>query len=560
MSVFGLTTDKLIPVDLPQVCAPRGALLSRLDEACDGRYAYIGAPAGCGKTVTALLWLQKTGRKTIWLGLDGYDNTPAAFYRFFCTALFSAVSQDERLIALVRDPAFGASPVEYTIEVLSRMVFDEREYALVFDDFHLIDDEEIIKSLLYVLNRLPLSVTVLFLSRAALPQVFFPLCESGKISLVGAEELAFDADEIRRYFASLGRFVTGEEAAQAFCETEGWAIAVNALAISQSPASGEDQKRNPLEKYIRTQIWDKLDGRLRRFMLETCAVDKLSAGLCEQMTQDPESREILDMLSCRNMFLSRQDGEYRYHQLFLDFLRREAETADPAGRHTLYRRAAGYYSCAGDHFNALRFSLKGEDDQGVADAMFKFLKNAALTNSEVAKIRFITALPADVLRRQPFLYIVCAWYALLFGNAKSLYYYLDRLYERIVDIMKMYTPFLEGMMLLFTVDPRHSFAVQMQRLYACGAFVPENENVPKSINHNQPYFHRTYRDYSHYALDMKASFDEFRQTFSGLLGPDYPVISKGIKAGILYEKNLLREALALLRPDPATTSSELVFL
>ncbi len=103
MNVFGLTTDKLIPVDLPQVCAPRGALLSRLDEACDGRYAYIGAPAGCGKTVTALLWLQKTGRKTIWLGLDGYDNTPTAFYSFFCTALFSAVSQDERLIALVRD-------------------------------------------------------------------------------------------------------------------------------------------------------------------------------------------------------------------------------------------------------------------------------------------------------------------------------------------------------------------------------------------------------------------------------------------------------------------------
>jgi LuxR family maltose regulon positive regulatory protein len=318
------------------------------------------------------------------------------------------------------------------------MVFDEREYALVFDDFHLIDDEEIVKSLLYVLTRLPLSVTVLFLSRAALPQAFLPLHESGKIALVGAEELAFDADEIRRYFASLGRFVTGEDAARAFCETEGWAIAVNALAISQGPLFGEDQKRNPLEKYIRTQIWDKLDGRLRRFMLETCAVDKLSAGLCEQMTQNPESREILDMLSCRNMFLSRQDGEYRYHQLFLDFLRREAETADPAGRHTLYRRAAGYYSCAGDHFNALRFSLKGEDatGRGRRDVQ-NFEKRRADEFRGGKNPLYHRASRRCAAQAAVLLYRPAHGTAFCSATPKACIIISDRLYERIVDIMKM---------------------------------------------------------------------------------------------------------------------------
>lgn len=436
MSPQGWKTDKLIPVELPEICAPRLELLGRFDNASVKQYIYISAPAGSGKTVSTRLWIQKSGLTPIWLGLDVYDNTPAAFYRFFCSALFSVIPQDESLTKIVKDSAFSVSPVEYTIEVLSRLSIDERRYALVLDDFHLITNEEILKSLLYVVKRLPLSVTVLILSRNELPPVFATLEESGRVAFIRASELAFNSDEIRRHFASHGRFITAEEAEEIFSLTEGWAIAVNALVISGNITNKEKLKDNPLEKYIKTQIWDKLDDDLRYFMMQTSIADEFTVELCERITENPQSSQILKMLCGSNLFISRQDGGYRYHHLFLDFLRVEASKDPAIKQKSLYQKAAEFYLDQRDYFNALRFFLKSGDSKGIAAAFYNFLEYNYQSSSEISKIYFLNELPAEVLEENPFLYISCAFCSFLFGDVNSMYYYFDRIYERIHDIEK----------------------------------------------------------------------------------------------------------------------------
>jgi len=197
MKAQNFQTDKLVPIKLPEICAPRSELLKRFDKASGKRIIYVKAPGGCGKTVSTLLWMQKSGYTPIWLGLDEYDNTPSAFYRFFCSALFSAIPQKESLSAIIMEPSFNDSPVEYTIDILSRFSFDDGRYALVLDDFYFITNEEILKSMIYILKRLPLSFTVIMLSRNELPRFFAPLNESGKIAFITASELAFKNDEIR---------------------------------------------------------------------------------------------------------------------------------------------------------------------------------------------------------------------------------------------------------------------------------------------------------------------------------------------------------------------------
>ncbi len=166
MSAHYLQTDKLIPIRLPEICAPRAELLKCFDRAAGKRYIYVNAPGGFGKTVSTLLWIQKSGYVPIWLSLDKYDNTPSTFFRFLCTALFSAMPQKESLTGIILEPSFNDSPVEYTIDILSRFSFDARKYALVLDDFYFITNEEILKSMIYILSRLPISITVIFLSRS----------------------------------------------------------------------------------------------------------------------------------------------------------------------------------------------------------------------------------------------------------------------------------------------------------------------------------------------------------------------------------------------------------
>jgi len=117
--------------------------------------------------------------------------------------------------------------------------------------------------------------------------------------------------------------------------------------------------------------------------------------------------------------------------------------------------------------------------------------------------------------------------------------------------------------MVFAVDPRYSFMEQMARFQTDIGLKAKNLNIPKtlrSLGHNLPYFHRTYRDFSHYALNMEEHFAEFRHMFFAVLGNDYEIIASGLKSGLLYEKNLLKEAAALVKPNPETNSAELVFL
>lgn len=560
MSPRSLQTDKLIPVNLPEICAPRPELLGRFDRASVKRCIYINAPAGCGKTVSTRLWVQKSGCKPIWLGLDTYDNTPVAFYRLFCMALFSVIPQEEELSRLVKEPAFSVSPVEYTIEILSRFSFDDNRYALVLDDFQCITNEEILKSLIFVTKRIPLCVTVLILSRSGLPRLLSPLEENGKIAFIGASELAFNSFEIRRYFASYGRFITAEEADNAFSLTEGWAMAVGALVLSGNITAEENITNNPLGEYIKGQIWYKLEKALRHFMILTSFVDEFSAELCLQITDNPKSLQILEMLCSVNMFISRLNDKYRYHHLFLEFLREEAAKEAAIDQKALYQKAAGYYLKEGEHFNALRYFLKAGNSRGIATALHCFFSHNAKANSEMSKIYFINKLPSGILEENPFLYVSCAWCAFLFSDAKSMYHYLDRLYERIRDIYGEYKEFLGSVILLFAIDPRYSFIQQVAKFKAGIPFKAGNPDIPKSLAHNMPYFHRTYRDYSHYALDTEVHLNEFRHTVHALLGDDYPVIESRIRAGLFYEKNLLKEAVAALEPGLQASSPELLFL
>lgn len=560
MSTHPLQTDKMVPIRLPEICAPRLDLLKRFDRAADKRCIYVSAPGGFGKTVSALLWIQKSGLVPVWLGLDKYDNTPSTFFRFLCNALFSVMPQNENLTKIILEPSFNDSPVEYTIDILSRFSFDNRKYALVLDDFYFITNEEILKSMIYILNRLPLSITVVFLSRNDLPRHFAPLDEKGKIAFIGVTELSFSSEEIRWYFSAYGRPITKEEAEGVLKLTGGWAIAVSALALSGKITADHKIAGELLYDYIKTQIWSKFDQQLRLFLMKTSIVDEFTLKLCERLTQMPDARNLLHSLCSHNVFISQHNDRYRYHHMFLDFLRAEAEKETTEGFNELYQTAAAYYFEEGMYFDALRYYVKTDNREGTATALYHFWNGTGKSASELSRISFINELPESYLEQNPYLYIGCAWYALFFGNVSNFFHYLDKLYARIADIFSEYKLFVGNMLFLFTIDPRYTFLQQMSRLPASGAVSVDEGSVPRSQCQYFPTFHRTHRDYSNYAIDTEKHFDEFRLVFFKMLGNHYPVIESGVRAGLLYEKNRLKESLSLVCSDPDTDSDELIFL
>ena len=165
-----ILSDKFAPAALPDVCAPRLRVVDAIERAVrTRRFVYLGAPAGSGKTVSALRWLKKAKRACVWIGLDRYDDVPSVFYKQLALGLYSVQPGNDGLRVVIEEPGFSLSPVEHLVRLLAEMTPLERRYVLVLDDVHLVENREIRKSLPAVLKRLPRAFSVLLLSRAELP-------------------------------------------------------------------------------------------------------------------------------------------------------------------------------------------------------------------------------------------------------------------------------------------------------------------------------------------------------------------------------------------------------
>lgn len=234
MAEINYINDKFIPTPLPEICAPHKALLDLYDKAAQKRFAVVCAPAGYGKTVSTLLWMRGTGRKPIWIGLDEYDNAPFVFYRLFCTGIMSSQPDNEKMEAVLTSNAFYSSPVDLTINLLMEFAPGDAHYTLILDDFHTITNQKILKSLPFILKRMPYSFDILILSRNKLPMELQEFAVQRDSMEITADELAFSTEEIQKYFGMLGRPITRKQAHTLFDSTGGWAIGINALSQSES--------------------------------------------------------------------------------------------------------------------------------------------------------------------------------------------------------------------------------------------------------------------------------------------------------------------------------------
>jgi len=541
MPTPNIYNNKYTPGPLPEICAPRTKLLARLEQAAQKRLIFIFAPAGSGKTVSTKLWLQTSNRKTVWIGLDAFDNSISVFYRMFCTGLLAAQPDNERMAAILRSVDFNATPVEHTINLLAEFIEDGNRYILTLDDFHTITNREIIKSLTFIIKRMPHSFIMLILSRTEPPE---HLSEPGQMEIVSAEDLAFGADEIKTYFALRGREMTGEEAQTAFAYTCGWAIGVNALAHSDSPMP-DGSGGHILENYIKKQIWDEWDGSLRAFILSSASIDEIPVTLCEKITGRADAEELLENLRAENAFVSRiEDGVYRYHHLFLDFLRALPEyTEEDNKKH--WSAAAEYY-LKKEEYIARYYAYKSGNTKIILNTLDVLTENRGHSFDEYldhSQDLFLSG-AIDVLSEKcPVFYISCAWTAFLSGDAGLFEKYEDMMKRSLPVILLKYPSFGEVSFSLMALDYRTPFAKQIARAKFLPPINIKGDALKAvSMSLQMPFLHRSTRDY--YELTDTKLYNKLKKTFGKLLKKHYELVMHDVYAGLCLEQNRGIEALA----------------
>lgn len=544
MNNLNFLNDKFIPANIPDICIQRNELYKNYQKASGKRLVFVQAPAGYGKSVSTSMWLNESDRNAIWITFDIYDNVTTIFYKLFCMGILSAQPENKSLLNILKEHSFMSTPMEHTITFLSEFLPDDNLYTLVLEDFHVITQEEILNSLIYVLRRLPNSFITIILTRKSLPDEYMEFVENGKAQLITTNQLAFNEEEIRKYFSAVGRTLTNNEAREALSITNGWPIGVSALAKSKQTEIAVEGA-NILEKYIRKQIWDKWDEELRNFMLKTSITNIITPELCKSLTGRSDSGILLDKLSNTSSFvISTPDNTYKYHQILLAFLRSEINESN-IDQLSLYKKAAEYYMNRGEYFTASGFAIKSGNLSVIIKMIYEFTQYSKPTLKDYvnfSKIFNKDSLPENICDKYPFLYTLLAWADFLKGDAARTEYYIDKLSNFLPEIESNFSQFSEVGYVIISLDYRKKLTEIVDFLISKSSEFNSDAIIQGSyLTVQMPIMHRGSRDYS------ELSKDSLREAIIsktyGLLNKKSEALLFGIVSGIFFEKNQLKNAL-----------------
>ena len=146
-------------------------LLAMLRAGTGRQLVVIHAPAGYGKTTLAVQWLQvlqDEGAHVAWLGLHQDDNDPHWFLDHLLEAARRALPQAEVAIAELKDliEQSAEDMQRYTLSVLLELITRHGgRFVLTFDDWHLIDDPQVHRALVHLLDFAPPNLSLILTSR-----------------------------------------------------------------------------------------------------------------------------------------------------------------------------------------------------------------------------------------------------------------------------------------------------------------------------------------------------------------------------------------------------------
>lgn len=315
----------------------RSLLVETLRQTAGGSLIVVSAPAGYGKTTLVSQWLHLHPHTFAWLTLDAEHNQPARFWQYVITALHQ-VQPDIDVTAvqqLIQQPDQDALPVVVTLlNDLDRLSIDNRSrepMTLIWDDFHLLRDAQVLRLCNVLLDHLPSSLRIVVTAREA-PALALPRRRtSGQLTRIDIDDLRFDEQESQRFFQQTMALPLTPDLSTALCnKTEGWiaGLQLAALSLQRNPAEADGLLSDAginrhIADYLLEEVFSGLTHEVQTFLLHAAIPRRFCAGLMNALLARTGTQDMLVALDHHHLFLVALDNHrawFRFHDLFRQFL------------------------------------------------------------------------------------------------------------------------------------------------------------------------------------------------------------------------------------------------
>jgi DNA-binding SARP family transcriptional activator len=391
--------------DVPSMGLER--LDARLEAVWNHRLGVVVAPAGSGKTSLLARFAARARGPVGWYRAEGWDSDEAALIRHVEAALAPALPGIARRWATVADAANALAS------------WRGGRTLLVVDDLHTLEATPAEAALERLVEYAPPTLTVVVASRVPPRFNLSRLRVSGQLVELTGEDLRFRSWEVERLFRDFYEEpLPPEDLARLARRTEGWAAGLQLFHLATRGRPAEERRRllselgassrlaRELRDYLARNVLDQLPVDIRRFLIETSVLGRLSAPLCDRLLGRTDSREVLEDLEERRLFIQRlpEDGWYRYHEVLRSHLQTMLlEEVGGAGLGGRFRTAGGLLVESGALAEAVEAFCRGEDWDQARRLLGRNGREVADGPSA-----WLDALPAAIVANDPWLLLANA--------------------------------------------------------------------------------------------------------------------------------------------------------
>ncbi|MEU4562910.1 LuxR C-terminal-related transcriptional regulator [Actinoplanes sp. NPDC023936] len=387
----------------------RRRLFALLDAGAGKPVTLVCAGAGWGKTTLVSAWARTRPAPVAWLSLDRHDNDPQRYWSYVLAALRSA----------------GALPPDHPLAALESVPADERERAalltaglsrlpdptvLAVDDFHEIDDPQVLREMSDLLRHPPAPLRLVLISRVqpGLAAVRH-LRAAGLLAEIRASDLRFTGEEAAALAHDHGLDLASSDVDQLVARTEGWAAGLH-LGAGFLAGHGERAIADfagdirGIDDYLANEVLANRPAEERRFLLQTSVCERICAGLANAISGRDDSQRRLEQLEHDDDFVVRLGAKplwFRYHHLLRDALAHRLTLEDPTAVAELHARAARWYAANDSVMEALNHAIAGGDWAYVGQIVATQGPGLILSAQQTALVKMLRRIPPEQTSATP---------------------------------------------------------------------------------------------------------------------------------------------------------------
>jgi LuxR family transcriptional regulator, maltose regulon positive regulatory protein len=373
-TVISVLTDPTMTTTSPATAGGRGIVVPRPELrrqlATDSRLIVLSAPAGSGKTWLLRDWVAEVNQaqNVAWVSVERQEHDPTRFWFSVVEALRGTSAGSAAVSEMEPTPGLDGEGVVRRLADELRSL--QRPLLLVIDDLHELCPASR-RQLESFFSLAPPRLRFALATRSDLPAGLHRLRLEGEVNELRADDLRFSIDEARALFQAAGVSLSKETLEGLHERTEGWAAGLRLAALSLADHPDPDGfatefhgSERTVADYLLAEVLDHQPESVRRLLLRTSLLERVTAPLADLLTGDSGGGRVLQDLEEAGAFVASVDGRrswFRYHQLLVDLLQLELHRTMPDEVPGLHRLAATWFAENGDPIEATRHAQAAGD-------------------------------------------------------------------------------------------------------------------------------------------------------------------------------------------------------